>query len=159
MKALYPAIIVILLFLQCKQETISGTVVKVADGDTFTLLTADNHTVKIRLHGIDAPEKGQDFYRVSRDYLASITMHQRVEVIVTSRDRYKRTVGLVSVNGTNVNEAMLRSGLAWHYREYDKKAEWSALEKKARAERAGLWKMPHPVPPWQFRKARRSSRP
>lgn len=156
MKAVYSFVLITLVFLQCNPETISGTVVKVADGDTFTVLTSDNNTVKIRLHGIDAPEKGQDFYRVSRDHLVSLVMEKEVEIAVTTRDRYSRTVGLAKVNGKNINEAMLKSGLAWHYKEYDNNAKWAALENNARMERKGIWSMPHPVPPWQFRKARRS---
>ncbi len=104
----------------------------------------------------DAPEKGQDFYRVSREHLVSLVMNKDVEISVTTRDRYSRTVGLVLVDGETINEAMIKSGLAWHYKEYDNNANWAAFEKNARMERKGIWSMPHPVPPWQFRKAQRS---
>ncbi len=158
MKAIYSFVIISLFFLQCKPETISGTVVKVADGDTFTVLTADKRTVKIRLYGIDAPEKNQDFYRVSRDHLASLTMHKEVKIVVINKDRYNRTVGRASVSGEDINEAMLKAGLAWHYTEYDNNPEWANLEQRARRERLGIWSMPHPVPPWQFRKKQRTAK-
>ncbi len=71
------------------------------------------------------------------------------------KHRYGRTVGIVFINGVNVNEAMLKAGLAWHYKEYDKNPDWAELEKKARADKKGLWAMNNPVSPWEYRKRKR----
>lgn len=132
---------------------LSGKVVKVADGDTFTLLTEDNRQVKVRLHGIDCPEKGQDFGQVAKQYTAEKVYLQVVSVQATDTDRYGRTVGIVTLNdGTVLNEALLTAGLAWHYTMYDKSSRWAAMELDARNKKVGLWAMSGPVAPWTWRK-------
>ena len=164
MKALRWFYIVVLCFLfSCNSnpatETepgIYGRVVGVADGDTFTLLTDEKKQVKVRLHGIDAPERAQDFGQVARQKLSDLVFNQRVRVVEKDVDRYKRTVGIAYTSDkVCVNEELLRSGLAWHYREYDKNPEWAALEAEAREQRLGLWSRPNPVRPSEFRRSKR----
>jgi micrococcal nuclease len=139
----------------CHAQEITGTVVKVADGDSFTILTSQKKQIVIRIHGIDAPEKGQDYYQVSKNFLTTLIMHQTVHITKTVRDRYGRTVGIVTVGKKNVNELMLEAGLAWHYNTYDNRESWILLEKKARQNRTGLWATPDATPPWEFRKEKR----
>ena len=132
-------------------------VVSISDGDTFTLLDADNKQIKIRLYGIDCPEKSQDFGAVAKQKLSDLVFNQRVQVTKKDIDRYGRTVALVYiVNGICVNEEMLKAGLAWHYKEYDQNPYWDVLENSARQKGLGLWKQPNPTPPWAWRKQKRT---
>ena len=145
--------------MACKQpekNSISGKVVKVADGDTFTLLDNNNQQVRVRLHGIDAPERGQDFGNVSRQKLADLVFGKGVRVEEMDTDRYGRTVAIVyTADGVCINEQMLKEGLAWHYKEYDDNDAWAILERNAKREKRGLWSQPKAVAPWQWRKEKR----
>lgn len=145
-----------LLFPFCLLAQLSGKVVKVADGDTFTLLTNDNKQVKVRLHGIDCPEKGQDFGQVAKQYTSDKVYLQVVRVQATDTDRYGRTVGIVTLkDDTVLNEALLTAGLAWHYTKYDKNTLWAAMEQEARNQKAGLWARLDAVAPWQWRRIKK----
>lgn len=132
-----------------------GEVVSIADGDTFTLLTADKRQVKIRLHGIDAPESKQAFGQVSKQFLAGLVFKKKVYIKDNGQDRYGRTIGIVyltsAMEAPSVNEELLKSGLAWHYKKYDQNAEWAKLEQVARDGKKGLWKDASPMAPWDFR--------
>ncbi|RYZ59833.1 MAG: micrococcal nuclease [Chitinophagaceae bacterium] len=129
--------------------------VAISDGDTFRLLTPDKKTVRVRLHGVDAPEKGQDFGTQARQVLSELVFSKEVRIEQKDKDRYGRIVAIVYSNGINVNEELLRRGMVWHYKEYDKSPAWAALEQKARQSKTGLWRQPSPTPPWQFRKEKR----
>lgn len=137
---------------------LTGKVVGLADGDTFTLLLPDNTTKKIRLYGIDAPERKQPFGTVARQRLSELIFSKQVRVEQKDIDRYGRTVGVAYVDGLCVNEEMLRSGLVWHYTAYDKNPRWADLEQEARRNRVGLWQDQHPVAPWEWRKEQRAKR-
>jgi micrococcal nuclease len=128
-----------------------GKVVSIADGDTFTLLV-DSQQIRIRLHGIDCPEKGQDYSLVAKDFLASYIFGRTVLVTKKKTDRYRRIVGIVTVDGANINEKILEVGLAWHYTKYDKNVAWARLEQEARENKRGIWQKPDPIPPWEWRR-------
>lgn len=140
------------------KEQSNGKVVAISDGDTFRLLTEEKQTVRVRLHGIDAPEKGQDFSTQSKQALSELIFGKEVRLEQKDKDRYGRVVAIVYCNGLNVNEEMLRRGLVWHYKEYDEKEAWAQLEQKARRNKTGLWRQPEPTPPWVFRKEKRMKR-
>jgi endonuclease YncB( thermonuclease family) len=127
-------------------------VIRVSDGDTFTGLDAENRQVKVRLHGIDAPESKQAFGTVARKVLADLIAGNVVSVEEVDRDRYGRIVGRVTVGGKLVNAEQVRAGMAWRYVTYDKRNEFGALEDDARWHRRGLWADPRPVAPWEWRK-------
>lgn len=134
--------------------TLDGLVVGVADGDTLTLLDGDRRHHKIRLAGIDAPEKGQDFGQRSKQSLSELAYRRFVRAEVSKRDRYGRTLW-----GTlDVNLEQVRRGLAWHYKEYEREQSaadrhrYSEAENEAKAYRRGLWALPHPIEPWQHRR-------
>lgn len=154
-KLIFLLFLTVTLFFQCQERCISGKVVKVADGDTFTLLTEQNQQIRVRLHGIDAPEKSQDFYRVAKSHLADLIMDKTVEVHWKKKDQYGRMVAIVYLDKLRVNEELLKAGLVWHFREYDNNPEWQQLESTARRNRMGIWSHPNPIPPWQFRKEKR----
>lgn len=138
------------------KTTLSGKVVKISDGDTFTLLADGNRQEKIRLHGIDCPEKKQDFGQVARQKLSDLVFGKQVSVKRTDTDRYGRTIAIVyTSDGVCVNEELLRLGLAWHYTQYDNNAAWTALQEEAKRQKLGLWSHPTPVSPWEWRKAKR----
>jgi micrococcal nuclease len=130
---------------------IIGKVVSVADGDTFTMLVS-NEQIRIRLHGIDCPEKAQDFGNVAKEFLSGYVFGKVVRVKNMDTDRYGRTIGMVTIDGVNVNEELLKAGLAWHYKTYDKNPVWAKLEEEARKNKKGLWLQPNPIPPWDWRK-------
>ena len=141
-----------LLVLLLSSFTIKGKVVKVSDGDTFTILTADKKQERIRMLWIDAPEKTQPYGDASRQFLASLIAGKTIEVNCTEKDRYGRNLGYVVLNGSNVNELMLKKGYAWHYKQFDKNADRARLEQQARKNKLGLWRDNTPLAPWSYRR-------
>ncbi len=142
-------------------ETLHGRVVSVADGDTVTVLDSSKAQYRIRLSGIDAPERGQPFGTRARENLAKWAFRRDVIVEWRKKDRYGRLVGVVLVDGHDVNLEQVRAGLAWWYRDYAKEqtaAErdvYELAEKAARERKLGLWVDPKPVPPWELRRTKR----
>lgn len=136
-------------------QTITGRVVGVSDGDSLTLLVQGNRQIKVRLDGIDAPEGGQEYSRNAKDGLSRLVFGKEVTLEVTGTDRYERTLGVVRVGGANVNLALVRQGLAWHYKEYSDDREFAQAEVDARAARSGLWAGFDPLPPWEYRALKR----
>jgi micrococcal nuclease len=143
-----------LLAISTVSAQIQGTVVSIADGDSFTLLV-NQEKVRIRLHGIDCPENGQDHAQIAKNYLSTLILNKVVTVNKIKTDRYQRMVGIVFVNFTNVNEKLLIEGLAWHATAYDTNKKWALLQATARKKKVGLWKTNNPTPPWEYRKKKR----
>ncbi|HZH38246.1 MAG TPA: thermonuclease family protein [Flavisolibacter sp.] len=141
--------------IAANRKTVTGKVIGISDGDTFRLLTDSNETVRVRLHGIDAPEKGQDYSTQSQQKLSELIFSKQVVVEQKNKDRYGRVVGIAFVDRINVNEEMLRSGLAWQYREYDKTEKWASIQTEAQQNKRGLWSMSSPTPPWEWRKEKK----
>jgi len=118
--------------------------------ESATILVSD-HQVKIRLFGIDAPERGQAYSQKSKEALADLVFGKEIRVVVCDKDRYGRTVGDIFVGSTFVNEKMVRDGWAWNYARYSKSKHYAELEREAREARKGLWAGKQPVPPWEYR--------
>lgn len=138
-------------------QTLVGQVVGIADGDTLTLLVGQVPHV-IRLQAIDAPEKGQPFGRAARDALAAICFRKTATALVASQDRYGREVALVVCDQTAANDAMVRQGFAWVYRQYAKgQGGLYEAEDEARTALRGLWADRDPVPPWTWRKTAKAN--
>jgi endonuclease YncB( thermonuclease family) len=133
-------------------------VVGVHDGDTLTGLDDTKNQHKVRLDAIDAPELGQPFGQASKKALSEKVFGKDVVVVVKTREKYGRTVGHVLIDGRDVNLEMLEEGMAWHYVKYDKNARLSRAEEEARTAGRGLWQDRAPVPPWDWRKAKREKR-
>lgn len=157
-------ILCLLAFLFCglvNAETLQGKVIAISDGDTVTVLDSSNSQWKIRLMGIDAPEKKQSFGARSKDSLSDLVYGKQVAVEYHKRDRYGRTVGKIIVDGKDANLEQIKAGLAWHYRQYEKeqsigdRAAYAKAEELARDAQKGLWTDPNPVPPWEWRKLKR----
>ena len=118
MTMLRPAIFLFLLlnFPILHAETLTGRVVRITDGDTIVVLDADKVQHKIRLQGIDAPERHQAFGMKSKAYLSDLVAGKSVVVDYSKYDRYGRVLGKVIVNGKDVNLEQVEAGMAWHYK-------------------------------------------
>ncbi len=144
-------------------DSISGRIVGVSDGDTVTLLDSAKTPHKVRLIGIDAPEKSQPFGTRSKQSLSSLVFGKQVVIEFYKKDRYGRLIAKIATPNTpDVNLEQVKRGMAWHYKDYqreqspiDRKA-YANAEEEARAYRRGLWSDTDPVAPWAFRKARRA---
>ena len=154
--------ITLLLFLtaQCAfAETLRGKVIRIADGDTLTVLDAAKGQHRVRLAGIDAPERKQPFYQASRQNLARLTFGKLVAVDWHKQDRYGRLVGKVLVDGRDTGLAQVRAGFAWWFKQYAHeqsaadRARYGAAELGARASGRGLWRDGPATPPWESRRA------
>lgn len=147
------------LVIAAEPQTLVGRAVGVHDGDTITVLDADNVQHKIRLAGIDAPELKQAFGSKAKQGLSGMVAGRDVRIAWRSRDRYGRILGEVYAGGRWVNREMVEAGLAWHYVRFDQSAELRIAEHFARDNIAGLWVESDPVPPWEWRVSRRELRP
>lgn len=151
-------------------RTITGIVIKVADGDTITV-NSDGTKVKVRLYGIDAPEteksnkrtgrvskQGQPYGEEAFQVLQGKVYRKKVKLDVMDIDRYRRAVCIVWIDGRNINREMVSEGWAWAYKQYLDRphaSEYIGAEETARRAKRGLWGQGNPQPPWEFRKALR----
>lgn len=151
------SIILILLLLlgTVRIEAFEAKVVGIIDGDTIRVLDSENKMIKIRLYGIDCPEKKQAFGNEAKKFTSSMVFNKDVEIERKDVDRYKRIVANVYKDDKCLNEELVRAGFAWVYPQYYKGTQWYEYQKTAKAERMGLWRDPRPIPPWEFRKNRR----
>lgn len=139
-------------------DILQGRVVGIADGDTVTVLDASRTQWKIRLMGIDAPEKKQSFGNKSKEHLSDLVFNKQVTVEYNKKDKYGRTVGKILVDGVDSNLEQIKAGMAWHYKKYqneqapDDLSLYVQAEEKARAGKLGLWIDSEPTPPWDYRK-------
>jgi endonuclease YncB( thermonuclease family) len=134
-------------------EQFAGKVVGISDGDTISVLR-EGKAVKVRLYGIDAPEKAQAFGTKARQFTAALVFQKEVTVIIHATDRYGRLVGDVLLpDGRSLSQELAKAGMAWWYKPYAAKDTTLAqLEAEAHAARRGLWADAHPLPPWEWRK-------
>jgi len=137
---------------------VTGKVVGITDGDTVTVLDRSRTQYKVRLAGIDAPEKKQPFGQKSKEALSDCAYDKTATIVGDKLDRYGRLVGKVMVGDVDCNLRQINLGLAWHYKKYMKeqpesdRASYSRAEDGARDKRVGLWVDADPMPPWEWRK-------
>jgi endonuclease YncB( thermonuclease family) len=154
-------LISLLAYSSVQAGTITGTVVRITDGDTLVVLDVNKVQYKIRLVGIDAPEKKQAYGKKSKENLSELVAGKYVVVEYDKLDRYKRVLGKILLNGKDMNLEQVASGMAWHYKKYQgeqsqaDRVEYSEAEVDARDTRRGLWQDPDPIPPWEYRKSKR----
>lgn len=131
-----------------------GRVVKVADGDTLTLLTPDNRQHRIRLEQIDAPESNQPWGKRSKEALIAMVANKNITVKVSGKDRYGRFIGTPFLNSTDICKEQIKRGNAWVYVQYAKDAQLKSLESYAQKNRVGLWSLPESqrIAPWVWRR-------
>ena len=156
MRLVWVALLTALLAIPAFAGEFSGSVVGVLDGDTFNVLH-NGRAERIRLNGIDCPEKGQAYGQKAKHAASDLVFGKEVTLHTFGKDKYGRTIGDVLLpDGTNVNQELVKKGWCWWYRKYapgDTVLE--GLEKEAREAKKGLWVAPTPVPPWVYRKAKR----
>lgn len=146
-------------FLLFSKSIIQGRIIKVSDGDTVTLLDNNNKQIKIRLYGIDCPEKGQDYYQVAKNYVSTAIYNKEVKVEIINTDRYKRSVGIIwPTENRNLNIELLNQGLAWHYKQFDKSKQYAEAENIARNQKLNIWKHKNSQAPWEFRKNKKNKK-
>lgn len=154
-------VLVISLSHATHADTLHGRVIGIADGDTLTILDANRDQHRIRLAGIDAPEKKQPFGQASKQSLSDLAYDRDVDVDWHKTDRYDRIIGKVLVSGVDANLIQIKKGMAWHYKKYegeqsvaDRRA-YAAAEERAKQQRHGLWWEQVPIAPWDWRKGSR----
>ena len=153
--------IICLLPFSVSAGTITGSVVRITDGDTLVVIDTNKIQHKIRLMGIDAPEKKQAYGKKSKDNLSDLVAGKHVVVEYDKLDRYKRVIGKIVLSGKDLNLEQITSGMAWHYKKYQgeqsqsDRMKYSEAESEARHAKRGLWHDPAPVPPWDYRKLKK----
>jgi micrococcal nuclease len=159
--------ITIIFFISCKEnkpyivenehiETLiqqdSVKVISLSDGDSFKVLF-NKESYKIRIHGIDAPERNMPFYKTSKSFLASLIFKKYVFLKILDIDKYDRFVADVFLtNQTNIAYEMIKNGMAWHFVKYSDDNNMADFEQIARKTKAGLWIDENPISPWDYRK-------
>jgi len=147
--------IVALIFLTCAHKA-AAQAARIIDGDTLEVAGET-----FRLHGIDAPEYGQECTKTSGGtwpcgkestaFLKSITHNQTVHCDDRGSDGYKRTIAVCKVGGSEINAKMVAAGLAWAFERYSD--DYLKEQKAAQAAKVGVWQTDTQTP-WDFRKAR-----
>jgi micrococcal nuclease len=137
-------------------KTFTGEVTAIKDGDTFEVLY-DGQAERVRLAEIDCPESAQPYGKKAKQFASDLCFGKTVTVDSGGkRDRYGRVVGIVTTqDGINVNEALVKAGYAWHYKDYSDNAQIGVYEQEARRKGLGLWADNNPVAPWEWRKNKR----
>lgn len=132
-----------------------GRVVRILDGDTIETLSASGQSVRIRLAGIDAPEKNQPFGQRSRQALSALLAQKAVQITGDKNDQYGRLLGTVWMEGTDVNALQVKNGMAWAYRYHGRaiNPQYEQLENMAKGNSIGLWSVPGQTEPWRWRQA------
>ena len=138
-------------------ESFAGKCIGISDGDTISVLR-NQRSVRVRLEGIDSPEKGQDFSSVATKFTSSLAFGHKVSVQIKEYDRYGRIVGRVSIGEKDLSTELVKAGLAWHYKQYSSDRALAAAENQARNVRVGLWSLLNPKPPWEYRMQGRKTR-
>lgn len=139
-----------------------GKVTKVSDGDTIEVLDSEKTRHKIRLAGIDAPEKKQSFSNAAQKHLANLVAGKEVCIAGGEKDKYQRIVGTVIINKTSANASLVALGYAWHYKKFEneqtatERTVFAQFEKEARSNTLNLWSNTSPIAPWDWRAGKRT---
>ena len=149
---------IIILFYQICHANEEGVVINVVDGDTVHLLNDNQEKLKVRLHHIDAPELDQSYGKESKFALEQLILKKKVTVISDKKDKYKRLLGVISLDEVDVNLEMIKAGAAWHFKKYAKFDQaqeqyqiYDENEHQAKLKKIGLWKE-NAISPWLWRK-------
>lgn len=152
------ASLLLLFSIVANADELTGRVIDIASGDSITIVDASGVEYKIRLSGIDAPEKQQPFGQESKKSLADLVYGKEVTVNWIKRDYHKRVVGKVMLNKTDVNLEQVKRGMAWVFKHFvndpysQDEADYVDAQEQAEDRRLGLWTQRDPIPPWEFRR-------
>lgn len=159
----YLFLCLVFLSYSAQADFLNGKVIRVADGDTITILDNSNQQHKVRLSGIDAPEKKQAYGSKSKDTLSTAVAGKIVTIDWNKRDRYGRIIGKVILDGRDINLEQIKKGMAWHYKQYEREQDvddrsiYAQEEYLAWRDKIGLWADNVPIAPWDYRKSIRKS--
>lgn len=137
--------------------TYTAQVVRVMDGDSMVIRDDRGREIRVRLEGVDAPERYQPFATQSRASLRALTAGRILRIEPRRTDSYGRTVAKIFFRDRDLGLEQIRLGMAWHYRHYAKdqspndRLTYERTEREAKQTRLGLWQQKDPVPPWRFR--------
>jgi len=163
-------ILIIILFLTSTYTfaDFDAKVINIVDGDTIDVLDGRGEKLRIRLLGIDAPEREQPFGKKSMLYLKKIINGKSVIIISKPNNNkpytlgfYKRIIGKITLNSKDVNFEMIKEGMAWHFKKYKKsqpiedRQSYNDEENNARDKNIGLWSDENPLAPWKWRRLNR----
>jgi endonuclease YncB( thermonuclease family) len=130
---------------------------KVIDGDTYHI-NSNGEKIKIRMEGIDAPEKGMPYYKESKEFLKRLCLGKKIKLIQSSKDSYGRIIAKTYLDDdTELGQEMLKNGMAWHFKKYSQDTLLSRLEIEAQNNHLGLWKDSNPIAPWDYRKKQKKA--
>jgi micrococcal nuclease len=148
-------LIVSLCIIGYSQEY-KGSILRVIDGDTYVFQTMEG-SLTVRMLGIDAPEKDQQYSKESAEFLSKY-LNKDATLIRTGIDRYGRTLGTLIIDSLDINMLSLKAGCSWHYKRYSTDKEYANTEEYARNNRIGLWEADNPIPPWEWRNIKKESK-
>jgi len=152
-------LLLIPLFLLLNLGDSSQLVVGVHDGDSITVLSDSKVQTKIRLTGIDAPELGQPFGKKAKQVLSDKCFNKNVIVQSLGTDRYGRTLAWVyTLDHECINVYMIKMGCAWHYKQFSNDMTLDIAEADARKAQLNIWSDKNSIPPWEYRKIKKSSK-
>lgn len=137
------------------QGPFSGKVIAVLDGDTIEVMH-DGKAERVRLNGIDAPEKSQPFGQASKRFASDKLYGNVVKVVATEKDKYGRTIADVYIGSEWFNLSSVSNGYAWHYKQYSDNKELAEAEAVAKSAKLGLWEDKNPIAPWLYRKSKKT---
>ncbi len=133
-------------------ETVEGKVTRIIDGDSILVTDAKMVEYEVQLEGIDAPEMQQDFGKESTEGLSKFLKDKSVRLTWKSKDNFDRLLAQVYVGDKHINMEMIKTGMAWHFKKYNKDEELAKAETEAREAKKGLWARESPMAPWDYRK-------
>ena len=150
---------VVICFLLCSafstlsaDDTVEGKVTQIIDGDSILVTDSKSVEYEVQLEGIDAPELKQDFGKESTDGLTKLLNGKSVRLTWKSKDNYERLLAQVYDGEKHINTEMIKTGMAWHFKRYNKDEALAKAESEAKEAKKGLWAMESPVAPWDYRK-------
>lgn len=133
-------------------DSVEGKVTRIIDGDSILVTDAKSVEYEVQLEGIDAPELKQDFGKESTEGLTKLLKGKTVRLTWKSTDNFDRLLAQVYDGEKHINMEMIKSGMAWHFKRYNKDETLSKAETEAKEAKKGLWATESPVAPWDYRK-------
>jgi endonuclease YncB( thermonuclease family) len=131
-------------------QSYNGTIIRVIDGDTYVFQTEEG-SFTVRMYGTDAPERDQPYSKESADFLKQY-LNKEAMLKANGVDRYGRTLAVLFIDGKDINLLSIKNGCSWHFKRYSNDIQYAQAEEYARKNKIGLWKLPNPIPPWEWRK-------
>ena len=133
-------------------ETVDGKVTRIIDGDSILVTDSKSVEYEVQLEGIDAPEIKQDFGKESTEGLSKLLKDKTVRITWKSKDNFERLLAQVYDGDKHINIELIKTGMAWHFKRYNKDEELAKAETAAKEAKKGLWAKESPVAPWDYRK-------